>query len=422
MMRLGLELWDSPGLNAESDHTHHTTLALGSMDAALLVVRSDDLPTRSFLKLCDQVSASVQQRIVVITHFSPDSLDDPDDWEEEAEDVRVDARRITGATDAFIIDARNLFLLDGTALLHLLELTLQHHADRTLLCGIRTPGHWLRHRAARGDVLEAGLLDVDVSEALRPQLEQLTKTASAARLRMEHALLLAPMRAKELRDGRFAEARKEARQRQVQHWNQHWNATGHGFAAHVQNLPYRVRLALVFSGLVVTSYVLIGVVGYLGAAGLVASAYFDDLWVEVVNKGTLVAIAVLMAIWALPVGQAILVSLYMFGRNLSARLSDGAKACSLWLERRPDETPWLDYERARLSARYLLDLNIPVARPRPPEFHIDSRLPTASTSSTELQTFEHLASLKFLTPIVGLLALGAMAWWTSLGISALGLS
>lgn len=179
--QLGLELWDTPGVNAEHGDSQIARKALSVVDHCILVVRASDLESKTFKQLCDRVRRANMTRTLVITHFDLDDLDDPDDWQEEAEDLYDIGRRLVATDDVLICDARDLTVLDGPRLASLIDDLAKGHATRTLARELTSDNrHWLRQLAASGARLRDTLPEsLELREG--PLISELQRATDQAR-------------------------------------------------------------------------------------------------------------------------------------------------------------------------------------------------------------------------------------------------
>jgi len=161
LFKLGLELWDTPGSNAEDPrHERLADKALEQVDVAIYLVRASDGITRTvqekFTKIRDQLrSRHKPPPMVFLTRFDnlAEDLGDDEDSKEEINEVISEAAEQLGTKDKpWPIDCTNLNTFHGPKLLDWLETTVLDHGRRHFLEDLDIDGHPVRqHMALGGD-------------------------------------------------------------------------------------------------------------------------------------------------------------------------------------------------------------------------------------------------------------------------------
>lgn len=159
-LRMGLEVWDTPGLNAEDPK--HERLALTAMervDQLIFVSRSQDgLIPRTTLKSLQHASTLSQRRripppLLILTYFDrlADSVDDEEEIEELLEIIQEQS---PSGIQVFCLNAKDLSQFDGPKLLQHFSNQVYAHAIKHLVDEFtQLESHWLRSKILMGEMV-----------------------------------------------------------------------------------------------------------------------------------------------------------------------------------------------------------------------------------------------------------------------------
>lgn len=153
IFRYGLELWDTPGSNAESA-THESTAdsALTQVDLILVLIRAVDGVTRTSKALVERARLFGGQNTrirVLLSHY--DELLRSCLGEDEAEEVVAEtARGLELSHQPLRINATDTTQFDGPLLVQWLRRITLAHVLEVLPGEIAQPEHWIRLAIAHG--------------------------------------------------------------------------------------------------------------------------------------------------------------------------------------------------------------------------------------------------------------------------------
>lgn len=185
LFELGLELWDSPGVNVEqADHEARSREVVAAADIVLIVVRSDDASTRSARSLAARVDRDCPARAphpVVVTRADQIDSDDEEEQREELEEKRQEVLEGFGRRKVFLVDARSLDRLEGLALTTAIEGWVEAGCCAALEQELASPDHWMRvHLECGGAWADALPTRRPLPVGLRDALDGLQETRDRA--------------------------------------------------------------------------------------------------------------------------------------------------------------------------------------------------------------------------------------------------
>ena len=204
--RFGLELWDTPGTNADlKRHEQIAKEAISQVDHLLVLVRAQDGVTRTVKELLEIVGRTKGPKAdvtIVLTHFDAvvrSSLD-----QSEAEEVVSDFRQFLGLDrNPWRINATSLGDFDGPELVEWLRKTIVDFAGTQLVRELTsssfwrqtpTKSHWLRAAAAQGMNWQELVPDELHTKELRNLGDDWIERHRAARREFRRSKALFPIR------------------------------------------------------------------------------------------------------------------------------------------------------------------------------------------------------------------------------------
>lgn len=184
LFALGLELWDTPGFNSEdAAHARAARGALAKVDRAVVVLRVEDIGSRSTTELYTKVASALRARSlpapwVVLTRFDTQDWEDEDEADEVLESLR---EHTSDARDWYPLDARDLTQHAGPDWLTALTTEVEAHVQQTLVAEVGVAVlHPLREQVRAGRPWRPLVPEVAQSEALETVLHAWGETCTEA--------------------------------------------------------------------------------------------------------------------------------------------------------------------------------------------------------------------------------------------------
>jgi len=181
LFKLGLELWDTPGSNAEDPrHERLADKALEQVDLAIFLIRASDGITRTAQEKFEMLRDALKSRrkeppVVLLTRFDnlAEDLGDDEDAHEEIEEVLTEARMNLGCLEnPWPIDCTKLESFHGPKLLDWLENIVLEHGRRRFLEDLEIDAHPLRHHVALGGDWRPQVIEALQTEEVERFLEE----------------------------------------------------------------------------------------------------------------------------------------------------------------------------------------------------------------------------------------------------------
>ena len=200
LFKLGLELWDTPGFNAEDPlHEQIAQQAIEEVDLAVYLIRARDGVTRSSKEAYSQLKDALQAQgrsapQVILTRFDEliEDIGDEEDSLEEIQEVLKDCSEQLGSTELpWGINCKEVTSLDGPKLLDWLEVNVTNYARKHLGIELGNPTHGLRKAIALENNWRDLLHDSLNTETINVILEACESECTAASKVRDHNKLSA---------------------------------------------------------------------------------------------------------------------------------------------------------------------------------------------------------------------------------------